>query len=331
MPVFNAEKRIRVSIQSILDQTFKNFELILVDDGSVDGSPMICDEYSVIDNRVKVIHQPNKRVSEARNAGIKESKGDFISFVDADDIIDVNTYEKVMGLLSDDSIDMVIFGMRFDYYKNNVIYKSVTRSVDRSLLIDMNNFKNEFFYLYDNNYLSPVWNKVIKAAIVKENDIWFEKEMSFLEDFEFSLDILEKSKKIFVLSDPFYEYYHNLKVGSLERRPNIDCIRNFQILDMKLRNFAEGFELDEGLNARKINGMIIRYYIIAIEKIFSSSESFKYKYKEMKDIIATEEIKNALNKDYVTRGRLRVVYYLLKKRKYIILFLLFFCNDVLRK
>lgn len=331
MPVFNAEKRIRVSIQSILDQTYRNLELILVDDGSIDASPMICDEFSLIDNRVKVIHQQNMRVSEARNVGIKESKGEFITFVDADDIIDVNTYEKVMGWLSDDTIDMLMFGMQFDYYKNDVIYKSVTRSVDRNLLIEMNEFKDEFFYLYDNNYLSPIWNKVIKAVIVKENNIWFEREMSILEDFKFSLDILEKSKRIFVLSNPFYEYYHNLKIGTLKRRPNIDYIRNFQILDMKLRIFAEKFEFDEGVNAQKINGMIIRYYIIAIEKLFSSSESLKYKYIEMKDIIATEEIKNALSNGYITRGRLRIVYYLLEKRKYLILFLLFFCNDILRK
>ncbi|WKY46934.1 glycosyltransferase [Eubacteriaceae bacterium ES3] len=331
MPVYNAEKRMRISIDSILAQTYKNFELILVDDGSRDLSPQICDEYSALDPRVKAIHQKNLRVSEARNTGIRNAVGEFISFVDADDILNANAYKEVMEILADYSIDIVMFGMSFDYYKKEVLKKRVIRSVEKSYNINKNELKTYFLTLYDNNYLSPVWNKVIRTKVIKENKISFENEMSLLEDFKFSLDVLDKVERISVLSKPLYEYYHDLEVSTLKRRPNIDFMRNFQILDQQLRYFAKKYELDEGVNGKKINGMIIRYYMIAIEKLFSSNENAQYKFNEMKRIIETKEFQRALQTDYITRGRLKSIYDLLKKGRYRRLFLIFFANDVVRK
>lgn len=329
IPVFNAEKRLELSIKGVLNQTYENIELILVDDGSTDSSLMICEKYSKYDQRVKVIHQLNARVSAARNRGIQEASGQFIIFMDSDDLIDTNTYEEVMKYMLDDSVDMVIFGVRFEYYKDDVLVKSKTKAIDKDIVFEVNNIKNEFFDLYDKNYLSSVWNKMIKASIIKENRILFENDMSIYEDFKFALDVLEKSQKVWALATPYYRYYNNLKSLSLKRRPNIDYTKNFQILDKRLREFS----LKKGLEFEKINGMIMRYYIIAIEKLFASSASHKEKYNGMKRIILLEEFQNSLHEASFIgqRSRLKIVYYLLKKRRFRTLFLSFYLNDSVKK
>ena len=330
IPVYNAEKRLELSIDSILSQTYKNIELILINDGSTDSSPKICDKYSELDGRVKVIHQQNTRVSAARNRGIKEAKGKYISFIDSDDLISSETYEEIMKHMLDDSIDIVIFGMVFEYYKENVVVKSRIKSIEQDMCFDVENIKDCFFYLLDKNYLTSACNKVIKTSIIKENKILFEKEMSELEDFKFVLDVLENSQKVCAISYPFYKYYNDLQFLSLKRRPNIDYIKNFQILDKKLRNFSGKFALDKGLESEKINGLIMRYYIIAIEKLFTGSASFKCKYTEMKEIITFKDFEKSLYKAYITGLRLKIVYYLLKKRKFKTLFLLFSFNDFVK-
>lgn len=332
MPVHNSEKRLELSINSILNQTYKNIELLLVNDGSIDASPMICDKYSKFDSRVKVIHQKNAGVSTARNRGIKESKGQFITFVDSDDIIDSNTFEEVMKQQLDESLDIIIFGMRFDYYKEDKLVKSKVLSMEKNMCFYIQNIKDLFFNLYEKNYLTPVWNKIIKASIIKENNIEFEKEMSILEDFKFVLDVLENSQKVCILSYPYYKYYHDILSSSLKRRPNIDYTKNFQILDKKIRAFSEKLLFDKDVDLKKINGLMIRYYLIAIEKLFSSSLKIKDKYTEMKRIIYLKEFQYALDKKNIMglRLKLRFICFLLKSRNYRIVFLLFYLNDKAR-
>lgn len=96
VPVYNVEQYLKQCIDSILNQTFKNFELILVDDGALDSCPQICDNYSKHDDRVKVIHKKNGGLSSARNAGIKVAKGKFLTFIDSDDWISKNYFEEMM-------------------------------------------------------------------------------------------------------------------------------------------------------------------------------------------------------------------------------------------
>lgn len=331
MPVFNAEKRLEISINSILNQTYRNLELILIDDGSTDSSLMICYQFAKFDSRVKVVHQENARVSAARNHGIQLAQGQYLSFIDADDVIDSETYEVVMKEFADNTIDMVIFGMQFEYYKEQKIHRREIKSIEENRCFDVKNINEYFFYLSEQNYFLSSCNKVIKSAIIKDNNIAFEKDMSILEDFKFILDVLEKSQTVCALKTAFYHYYHDLQLSHLKRRPNIDYIKNFQILDRRLRDFAKKFDLDKGIALKKIDGMILRYYIIAIEKLFSSAFSFNYKYTEMKQIITLSEFQAALENAFVTGLRLKLVYYLLKHKRFLTLSLLFSTNDFLEK
>lgn len=331
MPVYNAEKRLEMSINSVLNQTYQQLELILIDDGSTDSSAMICDLYARADKRVMVVHQENARVSAARNRGIQLATGEYLSFIDADDTIDPETYAVVMKQFTDRSIDMVIYGMQFDYYKNQKLQKRHIKSIEKNYCFNVKNINAHFSYLSDQNYFLSSCNKVIKSTIIKDNQIVFEKEMSILEDFKFVLDVLEKSKKVCVLDGAWYHYYHDLNASQLKRRPAIDYIRNFQILDKRLREFSQKFEMDKGSEREKINGMILRYYIIAIEKRFTSNDRLKEKYIKMKEIITLNEFQTALKNAAVSGKRLIIVVHLLKKKSFIILFWLFLANGYLGK
>ena len=109
VPVYNAEKKLSKCIESITNQTYKNLEIILIDDGSTDNSLKICTDYKEKDNRIKVIHCENGGVSKARNIGLKNCTGDLVTFIDSDDFIDVNTYEKCINIFNDYNVDSVRF------------------------------------------------------------------------------------------------------------------------------------------------------------------------------------------------------------------------------
>ena len=117
VPVYQAGKYLEKCIKSILDQTFTDFELILVDDGSNDGSEKICDDYAKKDARIKVIHQKNQGVSSARNAGMNCAEGDYIAFVDADDWIETDMFEQCMDAMEQHKVDIIYHGMTKGIWK----------------------------------------------------------------------------------------------------------------------------------------------------------------------------------------------------------------------
>ena len=108
VPIYNSEDYIDRCVRSIVEQSYKNIEIILVDDGSTDNSSMMCDEWAKNDKRVKVIHKENGGVSSARNEGLKIAKGDYISFVDSDDYIDKKMIEKMLNQMEKGNTDLVI-------------------------------------------------------------------------------------------------------------------------------------------------------------------------------------------------------------------------------
>lgn len=327
IPVYNAQERLALSIESVLKQTYKEFELILVDDGSRDDSAKICDDYEKLDPRVVVIHQENKRVSAARNRGLAAARGDYITFVDADDTIEPEAFEKSMEIFKEQAVDLVILGMYFDYYQEGKLQKSQQRSIDRQICFDVKAIQPYFFDLANQNYLVSIWNKVIRAEIIKENKLFFEVDMSILEDFKFVLDVLEKSQSLCASPQAYYHYYHDCSLSQIKRRPGIDYFRNFQILDHRLRRFSQAFSLDDETGGARIDGMIFRYYLTAVEKLYSGSGSFLEKYRDMKKFMQRGDVCTAGKNAQVSGFRLRLLLGLFNKKSFRTLAVLFFIND----
>lgn len=196
VPVYNVEKYINKCIDSLVNQTYKNIEIILVDDGSTDNSGKICDEYSQKDNRIKVIHQKNAGVSAARKIGYQKSIGGVIGFVDSDDYVDVNMYEAMLKTMYEIHADIVFC----DY--NSIINEKSNKKYflkDSKILTKNDGLK----YLANDEIKSFMCNKLYKRECIKETDFY---NGNVLEDYLCMTDIFNRSDLIYYLHSAFYNY-----------------------------------------------------------------------------------------------------------------------------
>lgn len=152
MPVYNAEKYLLEIFSSILGQTYENWELIVVNDCSTDSSRKICDEFSYQDKRIKVIHlSENKGAGNARNVGIQESKGEYITFVDADDAIDLKLYEKAVKAVKTYSVDVVVWGLIEEYYNKKMYLCQRIRFLCQDNIVKIKNLLNGLYCFLSKN------------------------------------------------------------------------------------------------------------------------------------------------------------------------------------
>jgi len=201
VPVYNVEKYISTCINSIISQTFKEWELILINDGSKDSSGQICDEYAHKDTRIKVIHKKNNGVSSARNVGIENAKYEWICFVDSDDWLENDYLENFIKLLSDET-EMVIQSFWFNYENNNSTKLISLANTD----IDGNYKLVEWLENTPNVHNGFLWHRIFKRIIIEENHIRFEESISFAEDGWFFLKYIKYIQKIKITSAPGYHY-----------------------------------------------------------------------------------------------------------------------------
>lgn len=194
VPVYNVEKYLTQCIESILSQTYQEFELLLIDDGSEDNSGSICDHYSNIDSRVHVFHKENGGVSSARNMGIEHAKGEWVCFVDSDDWIDKDTFEYITGLWK--GADFLQFGYRrtggtaseYSYVPSKVLRYSTS------------------VYCTKRIYHSAICGYSLKLNIIKKYKISFPNHIKYGEDQAFILKTLICSSEIVILDRHFYNY-----------------------------------------------------------------------------------------------------------------------------
>ena len=196
IPVYKVEKYLDKCINSVLNQTYRNIEIILVDDGSPDKCGAMCDEYEKNDNRIKVIHKKNEGLSEARNAGIDIAKGKYITFVDSDDYV-IDTYISFLyNLIKAKNADMSMG-------KHYIQYPKRTMNTGTGKKYDLNAKQALEMCLYSNDIDVSAWAKLYKAELFKE--IRYPKERVF-EDSATIYKLIDKSKKIAFESVPIYYY-----------------------------------------------------------------------------------------------------------------------------
>ncbi len=212
IPVYNVEKYIGQCLDSIVNQTYKNLEIIIVNDGSNDNSLEIINRYSQNDRRIKIINLENKGVSFARNIGIKNSEGNYISFVDSDDYLNLNTYEKLAENL--DGEDLIIFNYgRFENSTGEIIKEKYVSDDE------MQELPEEKRYLYSKINHS-CWNKLYKTEYLKRNKFKFFEIL--YEDVFFNLEVIYSTNNIKILNESFYNYRVNRKDSIMGNRNNND-------------------------------------------------------------------------------------------------------------
>lgn len=205
IPVYNSRKYIKKCINSVINQSYSNFEIIVVDDGSTDGSLDII--YSFNDSRIKVIKQENRGVSEARNVGIKNSSGDYIMFIDSDDYIEFNMLEKFVNVYKNFTPDLIICGIFSETCKNS--HKDMFFD-GNSYYRDKTSVRKSMVRLYEKNLLYNVWNKMFKLSIIKRYNITF-PSITFGEDNTFNQSYLLHCNSIYNISDCLYHYVREVK------------------------------------------------------------------------------------------------------------------------
>ena len=191
IPVYNVEKYLHQCLNSVINQTYKNLEIICINDGSKDNSSIILNEYLQKDNRIVIVNQKNSGVSSARNKGIRLSTGDFISFIDSDDYLDLNVYEKCVQRIIRDNSDIIIFEKKkrkkfFDYLSIN----------DSFSMIEGKQIVTYF----------ALWNKIFKRKLINENNLFFKEDIDYGEDDLFRIMSFSLAKRISVLTGVSYHY-----------------------------------------------------------------------------------------------------------------------------
>ena len=198
VPVYNIEKYIRNCLDSIRNQTFTDWECILVDDGSLDSSGHICDEYAGTESRFNVIHKQNSGVSSARNYGLKHAVGEWILFVDADDSIVPDTLEVIMRCVSKDRPDMLQFSFS---RKENELGQN-----DDSAFTGVFNMED---YISNGNIVSCVCGNLIRTSIIRDNEICFNEHMKLGEDQLFIYTCMTFATRIMRIPNILYYYFDN--------------------------------------------------------------------------------------------------------------------------
>lgn len=220
VPVYNTEKYLRRCIDSILAQTFTDFELLLIDDGSTDGSGAICDEYAALDSRVRVFHKPNGGVSSARNLGLDNARGEWITFIDSDDWIDQVYFEKIVSWKWSDEADIIISSFKHIHENGEVCYKYPQWYDDkiqgiRTLIISMGG--------------TCVWAKFFKRSILEKYRVKFPVGIRYCEDFYFCATSYIYSNKICYI-DSSYDYNYFDRETSVCK--NLDDSHIWEAIDM---------------------------------------------------------------------------------------------------
>lgn len=237
VPVYNVPERyLEKCVSSLVNQTLNDIEIILVDDGTPDTSGKLCDDFAKKDSRIKVIHQENKGLCGARNTGVKSSTGEWISFVDGDDWIEPNAYEKLYNIGTKNNVDVVMFGYVKDYPSKSVIMHYDKYFENKKVY----NTSEDIAYLqkmilnYNANCAMAPTKFIRKSVIEKYNIYHDEKLRQGAEGIEFNIRLFSKIKSALFLNETFYHYiYNDESITTVHNEKNhqmvIDCFKKIKV------------------------------------------------------------------------------------------------------
>lgn len=213
IPVYNVENYIQQSVDSVLNQTYKNLEIILVDDGSKDSSGKICDEYKNIDTRIKVIHKKNGGLSSARNAGIESATGKYIMFLDSDDFLENNACELLYNAIETTDTEYVMGNYIYTTYDGKK-WDSPMFDVKENFEVTITDYEKSFFVMN-----SVVWNKIFKTDFIQKNKLRF-IEGALAEDAIFTSFLYTHTDKGYFIKDIILNYRQNKENVSISTNCN---------------------------------------------------------------------------------------------------------------
>lgn len=288
VPVYKAEQYLHNCIDSILNQTYTDFELILVDDGSPDKSGEICDKYAENDGRIRVIHKKNGGVSSARNEGMHAAKGEYICFVDSDDSLNIYFLQKCLELAKSYGDELIICG--YNKIENNKIQKNIFSDEKYDIL----QRDQVIMTLVEKVLICAPWGKLYRSDIIKDNEIKFPEDMSLGEDMVFNFHYCNYISKIVIINSPLYNYIV-VNENSLLNKYKTDLYSKQMTINNRLSEYIDNWQIDNN-QIKKLNNYIYFCYEKILFNTFSKKNNWSLttKLKYNKRIIKSKDFKDAL-------------------------------------
>jgi len=256
IPVYNAAEFLPEMLDSVLTQSFTDIEMILVNDGSTDCSGEICHRYAAQYNCVKVYDRENRGAATSRNFGLDQARGDFVWFMDSDDILAKNALQTAAAAQAKYGADVVIGGMNFCLTEENRI---LSKTIPNEIVFGARQFENYYEELFSANYVTSLCNKLIRRSLLIDNKIQMIEPLHMYEDYVFCMDFLLKSGTIVCI--PAIVYYYQLRnAKSLSHRYKPDILNMFRLLQDRIAGYRAAFPHNGNADACLNNLMIYLAY-----------------------------------------------------------------------
>lgn len=324
VPVYNVEKYLNKCIDSILNQTFKQVEIILVDDGSTDNSPIICDEYCSRYENIKVIHKENNRVSAARNEGIKIAIGKYIALVDSDDWIEPNMLEEMYNKAEEFQTDITMcdlkkVGIESEYTVSQPIREGY---YDRSMI------EAELFpclVMFENIEFPPTISNCVclfRREFLIENNLFYDEDIYFCEDSIFGSKAMYNANGFYYMKNNyFYNYFYN--INSTTSTCNMKKWDSYLIINQRLKEYFKDSKFDF---SRQIKINMLYFTLNFLGEIKNTGLVLEEKRKKCHEIFNDEHVKQIFNNFKLpnVNYKLKLILLLIKYRKEFIYSRLFY-------
>lgn len=343
VPVYKIEEEyLHQCLKSLKNQTLQEIEIILINDGSPDNCGVICDEYAEGDNRFKVIHKINQGVSAARNDGIRYASGKWITFVDADDWVELDMCKKIYDKATHLDVDVLFFG-GYHNFNNSICIE--TRPLQMDMDFEENDKEDLQLMVLGRDYKSIVSCKegnvfcnnsckLIKTSILKDNNLIFDLNIAYCEDGCFNLYLLEYCNHLSYVNKCFYHYRmrdtsesHRYRPDAMQRLIDfINAVRNY------VKIYSKSFRFEQALMYRCYDLIWENLYPCYLHR--DSTESIKYKLKSFQQTMSQSPFKEAIKTVQLKNlpSKLRIKTFLLKiNAGWLMLFIILFKQNYFNK
>jgi glycosyltransferase involved in cell wall biosynthesis len=330
VPIYNMEKHLEKCIDSILNQTYKNLEIILVNDGSKDNSGKICEEYIKLDRRVRVIHQENMGLSGARDSGIAISTGEYLQFVDPDDYVDTNITECFVNALLDSKSDLIISGYKKVFYYSQSENKTITASKHLQGKFSKVDFLKNFGELYNEMLINSTCNKLYSLKIIKEHGITSVLGLNRGQDLLFNLEYLKYCNKFHVIGEAYY-YYVQYGLESLRATTKFkkDLLENQQLLYSYIRKFLTDHNSYSEENFTNVENSFFNTIIGCLDHMYHPDNTYngRDRIKKIREIVNDKQVRISLDEFSPNNRQGRLVGLLVGHKRINLIALFFFIKS----
>jgi glycosyltransferase involved in cell wall biosynthesis len=330
MPVYNAESFLPRSVKSVIQQSYRALELILVNDGSTDLSEAICRRYALEDGRIKVITQKNRGPAAARNTGVRHASGDFVFFLDADDFLSPNALKILITGFDPNQPDLVMGNFCKLVNDREVIRQPVSFRVEegpfegplRELSAkDLVAFLRHFLKHPSNHLISYCWARLYKLSIIRDHRIVADESMRLFEDLVFNLEYLKHTQKVIFVNEPLYTYtMHNAHLSASMAPINAErLLHDMNVFKVRTLEFLQREEVDPPMDMdpeKEIGHALMHYLIIFLVRScrLVSDQNRKSLHREIQKIIGSEILRESLGHYSPSKGNSRVLPWLMKRQ-----------------